>query len=91
MCCLLGFYATYLRADKVCKIQQPKAKLDQCILEMHSKLLMKGVINRGKKEAALSLLSLQPLSILLYVRWSCPASSYGFKGELMARADDQKN
>lgn len=57
---------------------------------MHSKLLIKGVVNLGKKEATLSLLSLQPLRILLYVRWSCPASSYGFKGELMARADDPK-
>lgn len=53
-------------------------------------MLIKGVVNLGKKEATLSLLSLQPLRILLYARWSCPASSYGFKGELMARADDPK-
>jgi len=51
---------------------------------------MKEAIIRGKKETTFSLLLLQPLRILLYVRWSCTASGHGSKGALMARVDDQK-
>lgn len=68
MCCHLVFDTTCLGAEKICKIQQPKAKLDQCNLEMHSRLLLQGITSHGKREAALSVPSLQLLQISLYVR-----------------------